>query len=334
MTRSQLLLAVSVVALGACAAEDPVDFDPTAEPEVGSAVSQAKADGAFGAQDINLGDSFDGETAGNAVALYAFFASSGDQIQIQVTRASGDLRPSAYLYEGVETSVRPTDYDASSSQVELNYTLSATGTYYIAVKAYRGEGAGEFEAVLSCTGGPCAGGSSLTGLARADQCLTRAADCALRELPSYDGRVGATTAENLLNSCLAEAGSDCVDACDAHEHLRQACDVIVGELPTLADTNRGCLVGLSYCLDICNEVSPFGYGDEDYLITPTCWAGHQGDVSSATGHCLEYAADLTDCGGSEYEGDTLIGCEALCAATDGAWDEGPWDGCLDECADH
>ncbi len=330
MRRTQLLI-LSLFVLGACASETP-EFEPTVDdPAVDTAVAAAKADGAFGARDISVGDTVTGETSGDGLVLFTFDAEALDQIQIEVTRTSGDLRPAAYLFEGVENQLYPDDFDASSDNVRLNYSLDVTGEYYIVVRAYRGEGAGEFSATVSCVGGPCAGGSRLTGLARADQCLMRASDCALREVPSYGGRVGEVTAARILDECLAEEGSDCTDACDAHPQLDRACDVIKFELTFLADQSRGCLVGASYCLDACNEASFYGYGEEDYFTSATCWDGHQGDSSSAEGNCVDYYAGLVDCGGSDYEGDTYDGCVALCEATDGAWDEGPWDSCIDYC---
>lgn len=317
----------------ACAADVEVpNFDPEVSPELESELAQSKADGAFGSRDISLGDTVSSSTGGEGLVLYSLALEAGDQIRLNITRDSGDLRPSAYLYEGIDTYVRPTSYDVSSDGVELFFTITTTGEHFIAVKAYRGEGNGDFTLATACSGGICDGASRFMGIARADQCLTRAADCALVDLDSYNGRVGAATAQRILDECLADEGSDCVDACNASPELEHTCGIILESLPTFADTNRGCLVEVTLCLDYCSEANPYGYTDDpEYLQTPTCWDGHQGDSSSATGHCMDYAFGLNDCGGDEYDGDTRLGCLALCEATDGAWDEGPWDSCTDEC---
>lgn len=317
----------------ACAADvETPSFDPEVSPGIESELAESKADGAFGSREISLGDTVSSSTGGEGLVLYSLQLEAGDQIRLEVTRDSGDLRPSAYLYAGINTYVRPTSYDVSSGSVELFYTIENDGEHFIAVKAHRGTGNGEFTLATSCSGGICDGASRFVGVQRADQCLTRAADCALVDLDSYNGRVGAATAQRILNECLAAEGDDCVDSCDAAPELQYTCGVILDLLPVFADTSRECLVEATICLDTCSEVNPYGYTDDtEYLQTPTCWDGHQGGSSSATGDCMEYAFGHEDCGGDSYAAESEDACLELCAATDGAWDEGPWDSCTDEC---
>ncbi|MFT5354628.1 MAG: hypothetical protein ACI9KE_001835 [Polyangiales bacterium] len=262
----------------ACAADvETPSFDPEVSPGIESELAESKADGAFGSREISLGDTVSSSTGGEGLVLYSLQLEAGDQIRLEVTRDSGDLRPSAYLYAGINTYVRPTSYDVSSGSVELFYTIENDGEHFIAVKAHRGTGNGEFTLATSCSGGICDGASRFVGVQRADQCLTRAADCALVDLDSYNGRVGAATAQRILNECLAAEGDDCVDSCDAAPELQYTCGVILDLLPVFADTSRECLVEATICLDTCSEVNPYGYTDDtEYLQTPTCWDGHQG----------------------------------------------------------
>ncbi|MEM9860857.1 MAG: hypothetical protein AAF938_04525 [Myxococcota bacterium] len=320
--------------MSACASDSDPNadgFDPVASPGLESVIEQGKADGAFGSRDISLNTTVTGETVGEAVALYSIDLQSGDQFTVTVERTSGDLRPAAYLYEDVTTFVRPTNFDVSPTIVTLDFAASANGEHFIAVRAHRGQGGGEFSLTVSCTGGPCQTGSSLTGIARADQCLTRASACFLRRLPSFNGRVGAATAQAVLTECLEEEGPDCGGACDAATDLQNTCNTILDELPRLADEPEACLSELGACLNGCSDANFIGYGEEEFLEAATCWIGHQGSSSSADGSCLDYINGIDVCGGNEYVAGTPEACNALCASTDGAWDEGPWDFCTDEC---
>ncbi|MEM7606644.1 MAG: hypothetical protein AAF411_14905 [Myxococcota bacterium] len=314
----------------ACSNETPSSLND--DPGLVTAIAAGKADGAFGSRAISLGQTVEGNAGRDALALYSLEVATGDAFTVEVRRTSGDLRPSAYLYDGGSPNrfVRPETFETAADRVTLNYTVEAvSGTFFIAVRAYEGEGTGDFEMRTTCTGGPCMG-AVLSDLAQADQCILRATDCALTELPRFNGAVGAGRAGTLLTECLAAEGPACTSACDASEAAREACDLVLGLLPDYADRSRGCAVTLTSCIDTCTEVSPFGLGeDEDAFHARACLAGYGG--SDFYGNCLDYADGHADCGGTEYAAGSTSACEALCGATDGAWDEGPWDGCTSLC---
>ena len=259
-----------VCILSACASDsDPNGdgFDPTASPGLESVIAEGKADGAFGSREISLNTTVTGETVGEAVVLYSIDLQGGDQFTVNVDRTSGDLRPAAYLYEDVTTFVRPTSFDVAASSVELNFAAATTGEHFIAVRAYRGQGGGEFSLTVTCTGGPCQTGSSLTGVARADQCITRASACFLRRIPSFNGRVGAATAQTVLTECLEEEGPDCGGACDAATDLQNTCSAILDELPRLADEPERKAFYMLRGKE--NRETDFRYPMLDYTISPS-----------------------------------------------------------------
>lgn len=309
-----------MLALTGCAVDA---YDPNT-PDVGAgAVATAKADGAFGATELELGQLATGNAAGEAFSLYAIQLGETDRVRISVTRTSGDLRPSAYLYRGTEIFLPPSDYETGDGTVTLNYEIADGGEHHIVVKAYQGEGAGEFELATECLGGACAG-ISANPIQRQSNCIETAAQCAIRALPRYNGRVGAVTAQRVFDNCIAEQPAEaCEDACAGDGAA--VCDEIVSHLPGLADQPAACHDVLTQCLDQCDEIGGFYSADtiEDASAS-ACWTGYNGN-------CVELMQGHSACGGTEYDAGTVDACEAMCAATEGAWDEGPWDGCMDEC---
>ncbi len=323
--RRIVVMGLGLALMGACAS-DSVDTQLEGDPGLSMQIRIAKADGVFGSRETNLGTSETGTVGGDSLGLYSIQLEAGDRFLLSVERRSGDLRPSGYLYEGVNTFIAPDDYTVSADAVSVWFTVRTSGLHHLVVRPYRGQGRGDYELRTECTGGPCAGASPLTGVARADQCLVQATDCVIARLPSYNGRVGEATASELLGSCLLEEGSDCANACDAATELRDACDALIAEAPSLADKEMACLVELTVCLDACQFANPFGYSDDtDLLASVACWSGL--GASDFYGNCVNYAAGHTACGGSDYGDGTYRECIALCESTDGAFDEGPFDGC-------
>ncbi|MGE0790800.1 MAG: hypothetical protein AB7S26_34315 [Sandaracinaceae bacterium] len=313
------VLALAGGALGGCAMSG---FDPSPDLEAG-AVASAKADGAFGAREIALGERVTGNAAGEAFQLFALRLDATDEIRVTVTRTSGDLNPAGYLYRGTEIYVRPTEYTVGEAGVSLDYTGLEGGEHHIVVKAYHGEGAGEFELVVECTGGACAG-IDPNPVGRQSACIEAAAQCALNDLPRWNGFVGTTRARSIFTGCLAQdADTSCTSACE--DDASAICDEIIGQLPRLADQGAECHALLSSCLSSCEDVGG-NYDAEslDESAASACWSGYNGN-------CEEFIWGHESCGGTEYAADSSDACLARCAATEGAWDEGPWDGCTDEC---
>ncbi len=317
-----ILMVLVVAAMTGCAMSS---YDPSAPELPEGAVAAAKADGAFGAQTIRLNELARGDAGGSAFSLFAIQLDETDQVRVSVMRTGGDLNPAAYLYRGTEDYIRPSSYETEDGRVALDYVLERGGEHHIVVKAYHGEGSGSFEVLVECIGGACAGVSA-DPLQRQSDCIEAAAQCAIQDLPRWDGRVGATRARSIFEGCLAdEADATCAAACEGDGEA--VCDVIVAALPDLADQSEACHGVLNTCLSACAEMG--GYYDAYELgdtAASACWTGYNGN-------CQELIAGHAACGGADYAAGTRAECEAMCSATEGAWDEGPWDGCMDACND-
>ncbi|MEM9864409.1 MAG: hypothetical protein AAF938_22605 [Myxococcota bacterium] len=331
-TTTTLLCALSLVA---CAAESDGEPDLSAEPGIGADVADAKED-AFGSRSLAFGETLTGTTAGDGLVLFDIDLAEGDAFRVDVTRESGDLRPSVYLYEDADTFVSPESFDVDARSVSVNFLANNALEHVLVVRAHRGRGAGDFSITATCTGGPCAGDVEpveLT-LARADECLSKANTCTIQAVSAFEGELTIEDFQGLHAACLAEQGAECVDACDFNENLTLACLSMQNELGNIhRDGFTGCYAELEYCLDVCSDFNPWTYGEPEFTEMATCWIGYQGDSSSATGSCLGYIGGVEACGGGEYAGDTVDGCLALCGETEGAWTEGPWDGCEEMCDD-
>ncbi len=306
-------------ALAACASDEP--FAPE-DPSLATEIADAKADGAFGVEEIALGDSATGEAGGSAFSLFAIDLNEGDEFTVELSATAGDLNPAGYLYFGTDSYQRPASYDVGDQAVTLNYVASRSGLFHIVVKAYREQGTGSFSLATACTGGPCAGISN-DPIARASTCIMDAAECSLLALPDYGGRVGAARARSIFEGCLADG--PCNGVCDGDN--AETCDRIIDELPALADTRETCHGELIACFDACREIE--GYYTAETLedsAAGACFDGYNGN-------CLDYMNRHTECGGDELVASSTNACEALCDSSEGAFDEGPFDGCYDGCSD-
>lgn len=311
---------VVMLALTGCTAS--TGFDPMSDLDPG-AIALAKADGAFGAQEIAFDQRVQGEAGGSAFSLYAMNLGETDELRITVNRTSGDLKPSAYLYRGTETFVEPVDYETRDGFVTLSYRIAAGGEHHIVVKAYEGRGNGAFELSVECTGGTCRG-IPADPLQRQSRCIQQATRCAIDDLPRWNGRVADARSRSIFNGCLdAQEDQACRTACD--DEGAPVCGEAVSRLPFLADQSTACHAVLNECMDRCTETSGFYTADSvGETAAMACWTGYNGN-------CAEFIADHQACGGSEYATGTVAECRARCGATEGAWDEGPWDGCMEEC---
>ncbi|MEM9863851.1 MAG: hypothetical protein AAF938_19785 [Myxococcota bacterium] len=326
------------LAFGCAAESGGSDINLSQDPVLQSEIRAGKQDGAFGSREITLGDDVSGSLTRDSLGLFALELTAGDEIAVNIYRTSGNLNPSAYLYEGTEDFLRPDHFNADTERVALSFNIRETGQHHIAVQAYRGRGEGDYFLETRCLSGPCAGQSTLQGIDRANECVMRATDCAFRRLPEFGGRVGAATAERVFDECLREEGEDCfcvedenIDlgeckaACDYAE-VDDVCGRIVDSLPAFADQELACLEEMTACLDDCSGTG-FADGDTlEELEAGSCWNGNGSD-------CVQYTNGHASCGGTEYSAGSMGACVARCEAAEGAFDEGPFDLCVDVCAD-
>ncbi len=144
------LLAASV-ALGGCDSGDD-SSDPGNGPSAGGKADDTTA-GPIGA--LATGTQGSGYVAGDAVHVYVVEARPGSVINARVTRASGDLDPTAFLYSSL-TAAQDNDFEGpshgfnnTSSSIEAAWTVPSSSNLILVVGA-GGSSAGEFDVELTC----------------------------------------------------------------------------------------------------------------------------------------------------------------------------------------
>lgn len=295
--------------------------DSSYDAEWGSdEIATGKADGLLdSAQVLHLGETGTGYVADRQMDLYAIDLKAGDQITAVMSVTSGDLNPQFTLFFGADRHVSSATFSHTTTSLTKTYAVTQTGRYYVAVRAYQNEGAGNYAFVPTCNGGPCAMPGTVGALTLDEQaqCITDARSCSFAALPQYSGNVDGARAREIFDGCLAAAqsasGATCAPACDDADGTA-LCNAIVADLPFYADRSGECTTMLGECMDTCFEYASDAEDPTDLKTTRegACW---EFGFSSS---CDSYARGLAECGGSEYA-DESAQCEALCYATSGAW---------------
>ena len=158
LTMSYIIRRVSIcalltasMALGACDSPDE-GSDAPSWPSAGGKADDTSA-GPIGA--LATGTQGGGYVAGDAVHVYVVEARAGSVINARVERTSGDLDPTAFLFNGL-TRAQENDYESpshgfsnTSSSIEAAWTVPHNGELVLVVGA-GGESAGEFSVELTC----------------------------------------------------------------------------------------------------------------------------------------------------------------------------------------
>lgn len=163
------LCAVLATSFAACDADDG-GSEPAGGPAVGGKADDTTA-GPIGA--LAAGTQGSGYVAGDAVHVYVVEAREGSVINARVVRASGDLDPTAFLFNGLAAAQADT-YESPShgftnddASIEAAWTVPRRGELLLVIGA-GGNSAGEFEVELSChedSPVPCAEGDEDSELA-------------------------------------------------------------------------------------------------------------------------------------------------------------------------
>lgn len=294
------------------------------DPDFGSdqPVADGKADAVFDVIPELLFDSpQSGEVGGDRVQFFKMTLQASDRIELEMRVDVGDLNPHMSFYYGVSSYIGSESWERDGNALRKVYVAEAAGTHIVAMRAYRGQGEGNYTVALRCLDGACAGNPAPPpdlSVAEVMGCITTARVCAFERLPRYEGRVGASRARLLFQECLAEAtvdGGTCASACettpyDDTDTATVICDSIVDSLPFYADQNEACLGELERCLTSCHGYD--GIGDSVWDSSEAaCWA------TGLNGTCDSYAREHEACGGrilAESGGE----CAAFCESTDGA----------------
>lgn len=309
----RLSILVSLVIMTAACSE--TSYDETWGTDQ---IPSGKADSVLdNAPVLDFGEVGRGYVEGNQLDMFAIDLQEGDVITTTLDVVDGDLSPHFTLYFGGNRYISSDNFERSDSSIEKVYTLTATGRYYVAVKPYRGAGAGRYTIHAECSGGPCNGEVLNRHLTVGEQatCIESARVCSFMELPRWLGEVGRARARSIFEACLEEVtieGASCTDACEGD--AEDFCSDVIGGLPFYADANSDCLNTLDECLGACSDAGQDAEEGEDLWTTPEsiCWS------NGFNGNCDSYARSHSSCGG-EIAADSNEACHAFCEATDGAW---------------
>lgn len=340
MHRTLALLLV----LAGCAA-DTSEYDPDFAPD--QPLADGKADGIYDAiPDLAFDAPQSGDVGGERVEFFKLQLNRDERIRLEMRVDSGNLNPHMSFYYGISTYVSSATWERDGDVLRKEYVAESTGTYVLAMRAYQGEGEGDYTVTATCLAGVCAGDmppppESDLYISEVAGCITAARRCAFERLPRYDGRVGEARAALLFQECLAEAtvddGGTCASVCDwvnpddERDTAADLCNPIIEALPFYADASPACLGELDYCMSDCHYYAGHDYGDELYYTTEAiCWS------SGLNGDCNSYAREHEDCGG-RILADSAAECDNLCESTSGAFTDDISDicgrdaGCDDYC---
>jgi hypothetical protein len=282
-----------------------------------------KADGLLDtSMPIAYGDTVTGSVGHDALVLYRLRTQQNDRFTVTMAATSGDLNPHVQLFVGTFAFVDAVDIEVEPGRVTKEYVVASTGDHALVARAFKGEGAGEFELTLTCTRGPCAGEfpPPEEGLDAGDanRCISRARKCVTDRLPSLGTAVGPSRSRKLWDQCLAEQstfdGESCETACEGTE----ICDELVADLPFYADQPPACMARLTECMDACYDAGDVDENDalEDIfgvrLPEEVCWSG------PLSGSCRFWPRETEACGGPMPTAERAE-CMSLCRTTAGAW---------------
>ncbi len=326
MIRTRSFLKFSTIALlaltVACTGDDSsTDYDPNWGDD--QMLPGGKGDFLDLAPVLEFDDAAKGTVDSRQLDVYKITLTNGDKIRLVKDVTDGDLAPDFTLFRGSSSPIRSDEFDVSSKKLTKDYTITSSGDYLIAVRAFRNQGSGAYSLLATCTGGPCNGEfvdppvDDGLDVADRESCIAEAFDCAFEVLPSKNGRVGETTARNILNSCLADKGVDglsCAKACEDDSDATDLCNDIVRSLPFYADQPQECHFEVQSCMSDCTDIGFDGSADELWSAPVSmCW------MNGFNGNCDSFARKMTSCGGV-VANETAV-CYEACWAGVGVWND-------------
>lgn len=316
----------------ACAEKN--DYDPN----WGSGdlpLGDGKADVIDLAPPITFDKKVEGSVDETELDLYKISLTRGDKITLRKDVTKGDLRPDVSLFTRSGSSIRSDDFDVTSKRLTKNYTIGSSGEFLVVVRAFRNEGAGSYEVLATCDGGPCAGEfpepdpDDEFELFEAIDCIDAARICALNELPRFNGAVGEKRSESIFNDCIEKTGTSlgtsCAPACDFSDDAADLCFDIKRSLPFYADQPAECTARVNECMDDCMDFGDFD-GDDFFSTTlGLCWS------FGFNGNCDSLARSMPECGG-DVTNETAV-CYEECLVMPGAFMDDMDVICEEECGE-
>ena len=282
---------------------------------------------------VEIGSPIGGTITKQQFDLWALDLHSGDKLTIVKTVTEGDLAPDFKLMTS-SGKVSSSSFDVAESKLTKPYELSDSGRFFLGVRAYQGQGEGNYALSIACTGGPCANDSIETPLLSpkdANECISLARACAFDDMKGYNGAVGMVRARSLFTECLAKlsvhnGSTSCKPACEG-ENAAMVCETNIGIIPFYADQSDQCIGELNRCVDECKLYAEGSYSYEDGVSDgPDFICTFQ----SAHGSCDSYARTHQWCGGAHAH-ESHAQCMGFCYNAWNAFSDDDYGSCTEEC---
>jgi hypothetical protein len=321
MTARTLLIAVLAsstvgAVVAACAAQDETATSEAAYTRNGGVLGQAPT--------IKFAETKKGTINNGQIDVWGIDLREGDQITIVENISRGTLTPDFGLFAGGYSYIASTSHDAQPKKLTKNYVANTGGKHYIGIAAYQGQGSGNYNIKITCTGGPCAGQPFVAPLdvGQKNSCIQKTRECALTKArPSGGGSVTLAAARTAWSTCLAELMTDdgkaCTSACEGES--ASTCTHATNAVQYFAGKSLACEGVFKSCMEECID-----YGDNSDDSEMVCLE------VGFNGTCDGYAKLRTECGGS-VQPDSNEDCHELCHTTNGAWNDDLDDMCQRQC---
>jgi hypothetical protein len=322
-----LCTAFSALLLAACASDEPGSI----RQDEGF---HTNYDGPMGwAPVVEIGSPISGTITKQQFDLWGLDLRSGDELTIVQNVTAGDLAPEFKLMTG-SGSVSSTSFDTSDGKLTKTYKLTASGRFFLGVRAYQGSGEGSYAISIACTAGPCAGDPievPLLSPSDADECIGLARACAFEDMQVYAGAVGAVRARTLFTDCLNKtsihSGSiSCAKACEG-DSATMVCETNIGVIPFYADQSDKCIGELNRCVGDCKQYADGNYWYDDGVADGPDFIC---TFESAHGSCDSYAREHAWCGGPNAH-ESHAQCMGFCFNAWNAFSDDDYGSCGDEC---
>lgn len=280
---------------------------------------------------VEMGTSVTGTITNQQLDLWAVELRSGDELTITQNVVSGDLAPEFRLMSG-SGKISSQSFDVESDKLTKTYTMTASGRFFLGVRAYQGNGEGSYTLAVTCDGGPCAGGPVDVPLLSpdvADKCIAKARDCAFEDMAVYDGAVGPARARSLFTGCLEKVSHDgmpCETACEG-ENATMVCETNIEAIPFYADQSEQCIGELNRCVSECKQYADGNYWYDDGVADGPDFIC---TFESLHGSCDSYARDHEWCGGPNADG-SHEQCTDFCWTAWNAFSDDDYGTCSEEC---
>lgn len=295
---------------------------------------------------MTLGQSVSGRInkAGNQGdrQVYLLQLQVGDRVRL-VMEGKSTLSPDFVVYRGAGEKIHSQSWDVTDQTLTKEYVTDGAGRFAVLVRAYQGQGSGDYTLLATCLGGPCNGefpDPAAMEVKDAAECIDTARSCAFMEIAGSSAAVTLSEAGTLFDDCLAQfsfdGGYSCHRACEFVDvndtyypnGAAELCKEVKAALVFYSEKSAACVELLDDCLTTCDD---FGNDWDHDFVWSAAYACFTGGFN---GNCNSYARDHEFCGGTDYLDNTWDQCCAFVQSTDGVWTDDMDTMCADACGEY